>query len=659
MGRTMRLGFLAILAAVMLATPAVAEDLKPAVPLPAPPLAKDNPPSISGAALTESDVAALSDGLIPSAIALSDVAGVVVVAVKDGHVLFQKGYGFADMARRTPVDPEKTLFRPGSVSKLFTWTAVMQLADAGKIDLDADINRYLDFTIPAAFGKPVTMRNLMTHTAGFDETYRSLLIGDPRVLAPLRQVVMEDIPARSYPPDEVPAYSNYGATLAGYIVARVSGEKFEDYIQRHIFTPLGMAHATFVQPLPKALAPDMSKGYRTATGQPVPFEMINMGPAGGLSASGADMAKFMIAHLEDGGPILSPRAAERMHSTASNLFSALSPMAYGFYRDDKNGHVVIEHGGDTGVFHSQLSLLPNDHVGLFYSTNTLGAIGGGARLRRAWFNAFMDRYFPAPKTRPLPTLASAHEHGALVAGSYVLSRRAGQSFASYLTLFQPVSVSLNADNTISIAALVTPAGTVKKWREVKPFVWQDVNGESLVQALVKDGKVTEIGMDDIGPIIVLQPAEFRLAMWNFYLLVGTIAMFALTVIFWPIKAVLRWRYDRPLAMTGRARWLYRLTRLTAVADLVFLAGFPLAFLVLTMSLASHGPSIDALWRVLQVFGVIGIIGTVAVALNFWGGLGDRGRPWWTKVTDGLLLIAALATVWFAFSQNLLSLSLTY
>ncbi|MBL6853578.1 MAG: beta-lactamase family protein, partial [Alphaproteobacteria bacterium] len=236
MGRTMRLGFLAILAAVMLATPAVAEDLKPAVPLPAPPLAKDNPPSISGAALTESDVAALSDGLIPSAIALSDVAGVVVVAVKDGHVLFQKGYGFADMARRTPVDPEKTLFRPGSVSKLFTWTAVMQLADAGKIDLDADINRYLDFTIPAAFGKPVTMRNLMTHTAGFDETYRSLLIGDPRVLAPLRQVVMEDIPARSYPPGEVPAYSNYGATLAGYIVARVSGEKFEDYIQRHIFT---------------------------------------------------------------------------------------------------------------------------------------------------------------------------------------------------------------------------------------------------------------------------------------------------------------------------------------------------------------------------------------------------------------------------------------
>jgi CubicO group peptidase (beta-lactamase class C family) len=655
----MRLGLLAMAAALMLAAPVMAQDLKPATPLPGPPAAKDNPPSIGGAALTETDVAALSDGLIPAAIAVGNVAGVVVVVVKDGHVLFQKGYGVADVDKRTPVDPAKTLFRPGSVSKLFTWTAVMQLADAGKIDLDTDINRYLDFKIPPAFGKPITMRNLMTHTPGFDETYRSLMIGDPRALEPLRQVVSEDIPARSYPPGAVPAYSNYGATLAGYIVQRVSGEKFEDYIQHHIFAPLGMTHATFVQPLPKELAGDMSKGYQVASGPATPFEMINMGPAGGLSASGSDIAKFMIAHLEGGGPILSPRAAERMHSVASNLFPDLSPMAHGFYRDDKNGHVVIEHGGDTGVFHSQLSLLLNDHVGLFYSTNTLGANGAGARLRRAWFNAFMNRYFPAPPAKPMRTLASAHDHAMLLAGSYAMSRRAGQSFASYLSIFQPVWVTRNADDTIGISALVTPAGITKKWREVKPFVWEEVNGDSRVQALVRDGKVTEIATDDIGPIIVLQPAEFRLAAWNLYLLIATAAMFALTLIFWPVKAVLRWRYDRPFALSGRARQLYRLTRLTALADLIFLAGFPLGFLSLTTSLASHSASIDWLWRALQLIGVIGIIGTIAVALNFFAALGDRGRPWWTKVTDALLLVAALATVWFAFSQNLLSVGLNY
>jgi len=655
----MRAGFFGICLGVLTVVPALADDLKPGPQQAPPPAVKDNPPSISAAPLTESDVSALSDGLIPAAIAAGNVAGVVVVVVKDGHVLFQKGYGFADVDKRTPVDPVKTLFRPGSVSKLFTWTAVMQLADQGKIDLDADINRYLDFTIPAAFGKPITMRNLMTHTAGFDETYRSLLIGDPKGLEPLRQVLTEDIPARSYPPGAVPAYSNYGATLAGYIVARVSGEKFEDYVQHHIFAPLGMTHATFVQPLPTALAPDMSKGYQIASGPATPFEMINMGPAGGLSASGADMAKFMIAHLDGGAPILSARAAAEMHSVAARVLPDLDPMAHGFYHDDKNGHSVIEHGGDTGVFHSQLSLLINDHVGLFYSTNTLGANGAGARLRRAWFNAFMDRYFPAPKSKPLPTLATAHDHGALTAGSYVVSRRADQSFASYLTLFQPVWVTLNKDDTISISALVTPAGVAKKWREVKPFLWQEVNGDSHVQALVKDGKVMEIGTDDIGPIIVLQPAGFRLAAWNLYLLIGTAAMFALTLIFWPIKALLRWRYDRPFALTGRAKTLYRLTRLTALADLIFLAGFPLGFLSLTTSLASHTASIDLLWRALQVFGVIGIVGTVAVALNFFTALGDGGRPWWTKATDGLLLIAALATLWFAFSQDLLSLSLIY
>jgi CubicO group peptidase (beta-lactamase class C family) len=651
----MRSGFFAGFAALVLALPVAAQDLKPAPPL----TVKDNPPSVSGAELTASDVGALSDGLVPAAIAAGNVAGVVVVVVKDGRVLFQKGYGLADVEKRRPVDPATTLFRPGSVSKLFTWTAVMQLADAGKIDLDADINRYLDFTIPAAFGKPVTMRNLMTHTAGFEETYRSLLLGDKDRLAPLREVVTQNVPVQAYPPGEVPAYSNYGATLAGYIVARVSGEKFEDYVQHHIFAPLGMTHATFVQPLPRALAGDMSKGYSVASAPPTGFEMINMGPAGGLSASGGDIAKFMIAHLSDGGAILSPRAAARMHSVALQTFSGLSPMAYGFYRDDANGRVVIEHGGDTGVFHSQLSLLPAEHVGLFYSANSLGAGGAGARLRRALFNAFMDRYFPAPKTAPLPTLATAHAHGALVAGDYIVSRRAGSNFSSYLSLFQPVTVSLNRDDTISVSLLVTPANVTKTWREVKPFLWQEVNGDSRVQVLMTDGKVREIGMDDVGPIMALLPASFALAQWNTWLLFATLGMLLLSVLFWPVKAVLRWRYGKPMEAVGRARTLYRLTRVVALADFVFLAGWPLAFLVLSGRLAQNGPGIDAIWRVLQLFGVVGVLGTVIVALNFAAALRDSARPWWTKATDGLLLVAALATVWFAFSQHLLSVGLNY
>ncbi|MEJ0043333.1 MAG: serine hydrolase domain-containing protein [Rhizomicrobium sp.] len=206
------------------------------------------------------------------------------------------------------------------------------------------------------------MRNLMTHTAGFEETLRPLLLGNPYTIEPLDSVLKGALPPRIFPPGAVPAYSNYGATLAGYIVQRVSGEPFDAYVARHIFAPLGMRHATIAQPLPKNLLKDMSKGYDVASGPATGFEMISMGPAGGLSASGNDIARFMIAHLDNGAygnaRILSPEMTARMHGIALRTFPHLLPMAYGFYRSDRNGWTIIAHGGDTGAFHSNLALLP-------------------------------------------------------------------------------------------------------------------------------------------------------------------------------------------------------------------------------------------------------------------------------------------------------------
>src|SRR6185437_11364564 len=459
-GRAMKIATGMALALALAWTPAVAQDTAP-----------------PGAALTRSDIEAFSDSFMPVELAQGNIAGAVVVVVKDGRVLFEKGYGVSDTRTRAPVDPETTLFRPGSVSKLFTWTAVLQLVDAGKIDLDRDVNAYLDFSIQPAFGKPVTMRDLMTHTPGFEETYRSLLIGNPNSVEPLDRVVKSGLPARIFPPGEVPAYSNYGATLAGYIVQRVSGEKFEDYIQHHIFDPLGMTHATFVQPLPAALKADMSKGYQLASGPATPFEMIAMVPAGGLSASGGSMARFMIAHLNDGAfgdkRILSAAAAKKMHGVASDPFPALSPMAYGFYHDDMNGHDVIAHGGDTGVFHSNLELILDGNTGVFLSLNSAGSGRVVSIVRRGFMLRFMDRYFPAPKTAPLPTLGSARADGARLAGAYVVSRRGETSFARYINLFQPIIVSVDGEGIVTVPILVDAAGLPKHWREVKPFVWQE------------------------------------------------------------------------------------------------------------------------------------------------------------------------------------------
>ena len=233
--------------------------------------------------LTKADVDGWLDGLIPYGLDTGDIAGAVVVVVKDGQVLTQRGFGYADMKTRKPVDPDTTLFRPGSISKLFTWTAVMQQVQAGKLDLDRDINDYLDFKIPPAFGKPITLRNLMTHTAGFEETAKYLIATKLADNRPLDAALKRSVPARIYAPGSTASYSNYGASLAGYIVQRVSGEPFEAYVQRHIFAPLGMAHSSFVQPLPAGLGPLLASGYARASEDPQPYEIIPLSPAGALS----------------------------------------------------------------------------------------------------------------------------------------------------------------------------------------------------------------------------------------------------------------------------------------------------------------------------------------------------------------------------------------
>src|SRR5690242_2540951 len=220
--------------------------------------------------LTASDVGAFLDGFLPMQLEREDIAGAVVVIVKDGQILFAKGYGFSDSAKRKPVSVENTMFRPGSVSKLFTWTSVMQLVEQGKLDLDKDVNEYIDFKIPEAFGKPITLKNLLTHTPGFEEQVKDLITN--KVETPnLGNYLKTHIPGRIFPPGTVPAYSNYGAALAGYIVERVSGEPFDQYVENHIFKPLGMTHSTFDQPLPADMAPNMSNGYTVASQKAKPF----------------------------------------------------------------------------------------------------------------------------------------------------------------------------------------------------------------------------------------------------------------------------------------------------------------------------------------------------------------------------------------------------
>ncbi|HLW34038.1 MAG TPA: serine hydrolase domain-containing protein, partial [Chthoniobacterales bacterium] len=225
----------------------------PLISLPSPPPAKVTPalPESSPApVLTKQDLEPFFEALIPSQLRTKNLAGAVISVVKDGQVLLQKGYGYADVDAKKPVLPDQTLFRPGSISKLFTATAVMQLVEQGKLDLDRDVNGYIDFAIPKTYPEPVTLRRLLTHTGGFEETLKNLFVGHESDLNPVGTYVANQLPARIFPPGKIPSYSNYGFTLAGYIVERVSGEKFERYVDNHILKPLKMNNSTFDQPLP-------------------------------------------------------------------------------------------------------------------------------------------------------------------------------------------------------------------------------------------------------------------------------------------------------------------------------------------------------------------------------------------------------------------------
>jgi CubicO group peptidase (beta-lactamase class C family) len=133
------------------------------------------------------------------------IAGAAVSVVKDGKLYFAKGYGSADLENGIPVDPEQTVFRIGSLAKLFTWTAVMQLAEQGKLDLDADINTYLDFRIPDTYPQPITLKHLMTHTPGFEDRYYERLASDPNDLLPPREWLVSHMPARVRPPGDAAA----------------------------------------------------------------------------------------------------------------------------------------------------------------------------------------------------------------------------------------------------------------------------------------------------------------------------------------------------------------------------------------------------------------------------------------------------------------------
>ncbi len=613
-------------------------------------------------ALDRDDLDAWLDGLVPYALKSGDIAGGVVSVVKDGSVLLQKGYGFADVGKHVAMDADATLTRVGSTSKLFTWTAVMQLVEAGKLDLNRDVNDYLDFKIPTAAGKPITLLDLMNHRAGFEEGLKDVLATDPHHLQSTETYLKQHPRPLLFPPGSVPAYSNYGAALAGYIVERVSGEPFERYIEKHIFAPLGMSNSTFEQPLPERFKGHVALGYRTASTPPQPYELVVTAPAGSMATTAADMTRFMIAHLEDGhlgdAQILSAQTTRLMHSPSESALPGFSTMAHGFFYETRNGRIVIGHGGDTVFFHTELDLLPEQHVGVFYSFNSRGRDEAVYALRKALWDGFLERYFPnaSPATAEAATLSTASSDAAQIAGRYQSSRRIEHGFLSVFYLLQQSVIAAHADGTIA-APRSAEAGE-DTLHEVAPNLWKVVGGTRQL-ALQQIGGVKTV-VDSEDPISVLQAVPLaQSAALNLTILLSALVILLVTVVAWPASWLVRRSLGTPSSDSAPLRRLKRLTRAAAVVDLLYLAAWMLMLKpVLSLSLEVYSTALDPVVRILQFSGLLAIAAAAVGIFSMWR-LYSLPVSRLYKIWNGLLAAAMLGVVWIGLMGGLLSFNLNY
>ena len=614
-------------------------------------------PAPQAAPLTATDVNAWLDGYMPYALKTGDIAGAEVAVVKDGQILSSRGFGFADVEKRTPPDPKVTMFRPGSVSKLLTWTAVMQQVEQGKIDLDADVNQYIDFKIPPREGKPVTMRELMQHTAGFEEQAKGIISEDPK--APGMEALLKQwVPTRVFAPGSTPAYSNYGASLAGYIVQRVSGESFDDYIDHHILEPLDMKHSTFRQPLPAALAPFMSKGYPAASQEPRAFEIVGPAPAGSLSSSAEDMAHFMIAHLQNGeyhgNRILRPETAELMHNSPLTLLPPLNRMELGFFETNINGQEVIAHLGDTDYFHTSLHLFLKQNVGFYVSFNSLGKEGAAGSLRGALFQDFADRYFPAAPPQAAVDPKTAAEHARLMSGAWANSRGSQTNFLAAIGFIGQTKLGVNKKGELLVPF---PAlnGKPRHWIEIARFVWFDRDGHDRLAAKVVDGRPVRWSFDLLSPFMVFERVPWYAdGSWLMPMLYVSLAALLLTVLLWPVTALVRRRYRAPLALEPAALRAYRWSKIGAILILAGLALWGLIVMMILKDTGNLSSALDPLLWFAQLFGVVAFFGGLLLMLwnlrSVWRGK----RRWPAKTWSIVLAVSALTVLWIALAFKLLS-----
>lgn len=585
--------------------------------------------------VTADAVAQLFDQTVPGRLIQDRIPGLTVSVVSGGKTVFAKGYGLADTQRQTPMSASGSLVRIASITKLFTWTAVMQQVEAGRLDLNTDVNRYLKtFRIPATYAQPVTLQHLMDHTSGFEDRIIGTAARSAQDVAPLGEYLAANVPARIRPAGEVSAYSNYGAALAGYIVAEVSGEPYEQYIQRHLLDPLGMTQSTAAEPVPAALAGGLAHSYNSDA-QPlrlVPFEFDRMMPDGSISATAEDMARFMTAHLNGNPALLKPESFSLMHQRSFAADPRLDGYAHGFKERTINGHRVLMHDGGWEGFISGLLLVPECDFGLFMSANATGGETTGGELIRAFF----DRFTTPIAQSPTPNIAVGAAKPK--AGFYSPTRRNETSVEHLFTLLGPLRLTVDSDATVHFGG--------KVWKQQPDGLYHQIGGTDRLafhggsagrDYVITDGSTYQL-------LSTTESLPFNLGVLVVFILA------ALSALALPVAAVWRRIRRRPHRTSSTWRWARALTGAAALLGLGFLATLLITLTGNTSDFIYSAPAGFRLTLTLPIIMLAAFAAAVVYTATGWRGsaAGTMARIHQVYLLSGL---AALA--WFLWQWNLI------
>lgn len=483
------------------------------------------------------------------------VAGASITIVKDDNVVLSKGYGYADVENRIAVDAATTVFEWGSISKLFVWTAVMQLAEEGKIRLQEDIRSYLPdgFLTKLRYEEPITMLHLMNHNAGFEDNVFDVCYPSADMVVSLEEGLRLGEPAQIYRPGQVVAYSNYSTSLAAYIVERLTGISFDQYVNEHIFAPLGMG-ASSIHPFfadNPALPDSKAYGY-TLAGEGKfalsDWNYMSLYPSGGINGTAEDLTSFAMALLPREGaasPLFkNPDILTEMLSQSYSASENMLHIAHGFWEfpGEKRG---LTHGGNTIAFSSNFHIVPEERFAVIVLTNQEAELD----ICYGLTSALAGGGTPAASEGNLPDSKALE-------GAYLSARRSVTGFLSVYPYLGLLHVQATGSNSIRLDI----TGLTAEYVQTAPYVYEKTGGHVLFDIYrqlyfqVEEGNVVQISASiaDYLPLPKGRTAPYL----TFYTAAALLCVLYFLVM--PVALPVWWRASkrRSRSLAGRTPWPY-------------------------------------------------------------------------------------------------------